>query len=71
MTFDFLVMKAELKILIHLYSLHLGHALTGGHIAKSTMSDFICVPDRGFQGNHAHPLSAIKMHLKCHKLKTC
>ena len=55
MTFDFLVMKAELKILIHLYSLNLGHALTGGHITKSMVSDFICDPDRGFQGNHVYP----------------
>ena len=41
-------------------SLNLGHALAGGHITKSMGSDFICDPDRGFQGNHVNPLSAIK-----------
>ena len=55
-------------------SLNLGHALTGGNISKSTVSDFICDPDtcfiRGFQVNNVDPLNAIKMHLKCHILKS-
>ena len=32
-----------------------GHALTAGHFTTSTVSDFICDPDEGFQGNHVFP----------------
>ena len=54
---------------------NLNCALTGGHISKSTMSDFICDQDfscfiRCFQVNNVNPLSAIKTHLSFHMLKS-
>ena len=54
--------------------LNLGHALTGKGYNKSTVSDFIFDKDscfiRGFQVNNVNPLNAIKMHLKCHMIKS-
>ena len=55
-------------------SLNLDHALIGERFSKSMVSDIICDPDtcfiRGFQVNNVSLLNAIKMHLKCHTLKS-
>ena len=54
--------RRSLKIPLTLLSLNLWHAQTGGHITKSTVSDFLCDQDRGFS---REPCLSFKRSEKC------